>query len=81
MVSRGLAIAAETEVDKDTLEDSGVRIRRPSAFLGITKKYAKKGSIPERDFKTTEGTIDEHWIIPNQEADTYLCHQEDRRGK
>eukprot|EP00972_Heterocapsa_arctica_P083799 12349121-Heterocapsa_arctica.AAC.1 len=48
MVSGGLAIAAETRVDKDTLifshdpvqlkvggtlsEDMGVRIRRPSAF-------------------------------------------------
>eukprot|EP00972_Heterocapsa_arctica_P064796 9561334-Heterocapsa_arctica.AAC.1 len=76
MVSGGLAIAAETEVDKDTQlfshypvhlniggkpsEDLGVRIRRPSAFLGIAKKEAKKGIIPEGDFKTKEGTIDEH---------------------
>eukprot|EP00972_Heterocapsa_arctica_P089347 13174153-Heterocapsa_arctica.AAC.1 len=59
----------------------GVRIKRPSAFQGITKKEAKKGTIPEGDFKTTEGTIEEHWIIWNQEAGTYLCHQEDKRGK
>eukprot|EP00972_Heterocapsa_arctica_P108402 15965921-Heterocapsa_arctica.AAC.1 len=58
MVSGGLAIAAETKVDKDThiyshcpvqlkiggklSEDLGVRIRRPSAFQGIAKKEAKK---------------------------------------
>eukprot|EP00972_Heterocapsa_arctica_P085470 12596967-Heterocapsa_arctica.AAC.1 len=70
MVSGGLGIAAETKVDKDTQlfshypvhfkiggklsEDLGVRIRRPIAFLGITKKEAKKGSIPEGDFKTQE---------------------------
>eukprot|EP00972_Heterocapsa_arctica_P016391 2417294-Heterocapsa_arctica.AAC.1 len=92
-----MAIAAETKVDKDTLlfshypvqlkiggklsEDLGVRIRRPSAFLGITKKEAKKGSIPEGDVKTKEGTIDENWIIWNQDADTYICHQEDKIGK
>eukprot|EP00972_Heterocapsa_arctica_P060515 8927291-Heterocapsa_arctica.AAC.1 len=90
MVSGGLAIAAETRVDKDTQlyshypvqlniggelsEDMGVRIRRPCAFQGITKKEAKKGNIPE-------GTIEEHWIRWNQEAETYLCHQEDKRGK
>eukprot|EP00972_Heterocapsa_arctica_P041488 6117022-Heterocapsa_arctica.AAC.1 len=97
MVSGGLAIAAETTVDKDTQlfshypvqltiggklsEDLGIRIRRPSAFLGITKTEAKKGSIPEGDFKLTEGTMDENWIRWNQEAETYLCHQEDKRGK
>eukprot|EP00972_Heterocapsa_arctica_P037199 5477994-Heterocapsa_arctica.AAC.1 len=59
MVRGGLAIAAETRVDKDTQifshypvqlnvgvklsEDMGVRIRRASAFQGITKKEAKKG--------------------------------------
>eukprot|EP00972_Heterocapsa_arctica_P069607 10284869-Heterocapsa_arctica.AAC.1 len=73
MVSGGLAIAAETNVDKDTQiyhhypvqlkaggqlsEDMGVRIRRPSASQGITKKETKKGIIPEGDFKTKEGTI------------------------
>eukprot|EP00972_Heterocapsa_arctica_P049671 7309236-Heterocapsa_arctica.AAC.1 len=95
MVSGGLAIAAETRVDKDTpiyshypvqfklggklSEDMGVRIRRPSAFQGITQKEAKKGNIPEGDFKTKEGAIDENWIRWNQEAETYLCHQEDKR--
>eukprot|EP00972_Heterocapsa_arctica_P070510 10415841-Heterocapsa_arctica.AAC.1 len=59
----------------------GVRIRRPSAFQGITKKGAKKGNVPEGDFKTKEGTIDEHCTLWNQEAETYLCHQEDKRGK
>eukprot|EP00972_Heterocapsa_arctica_P011582 1696713-Heterocapsa_arctica.AAC.1 len=59
----------------------GVRIRRPSAFQGITKKEAKKGIIPEWDFQTKEGTLCEHWIRWNQEAETYLCHQEDKRGK
>eukprot|EP00972_Heterocapsa_arctica_P016146 2379837-Heterocapsa_arctica.AAC.1 len=78
MVSGGLAIAAETRVDKDTQlfshypvqlkiggklsEDMGVRIRRPSAFQGITNKEAKKGNIPEGDFKTKEGNIEESWI-------------------
>eukprot|EP00972_Heterocapsa_arctica_P089651 13220899-Heterocapsa_arctica.AAC.1 len=74
MVSGGLAIAAETKVDKDTelfshypvqlkiggklSEDMGVRIRRPSAFQGMTKKEAKKGYIIKGDFKTKEGTIE-----------------------
>eukprot|EP00972_Heterocapsa_arctica_P043860 6476340-Heterocapsa_arctica.AAC.1 len=35
----------------------GVRIRRPSTFQGITKKEAKKGIIPEGDFKTKEDEI------------------------
>eukprot|EP00972_Heterocapsa_arctica_P041115 6059796-Heterocapsa_arctica.AAC.1 len=54
MVSGGPAIAAETNVDKDTQlyshyhvqlkiggrlsEDLGVRLRRASAFVGLTKK-------------------------------------------
>eukprot|EP00972_Heterocapsa_arctica_P015857 2337664-Heterocapsa_arctica.AAC.1 len=58
----------------------GVRIRRPSAFQGITKTEAKKGIIPEADFQTKEGTLYEHLIRWNQEAETYLCHQEDKRG-
>eukprot|EP00972_Heterocapsa_arctica_P027854 4096265-Heterocapsa_arctica.AAC.1 len=57
MVSGGLAIAAATQVETYTqlfshypaqlkiggtlTEDLGVRIRRPSAFIGITKKEAK----------------------------------------
>eukprot|EP00972_Heterocapsa_arctica_P039110 5759141-Heterocapsa_arctica.AAC.1 len=96
MVSGGLAIAAETRVDKDTLiyshypvqlniggklsQDMGVRIRRPSAFQGITKKEAKKGNTPEGDFNTKEGTIEENWISWKQEAETYLCQSEDKRG-
>eukprot|EP00972_Heterocapsa_arctica_P014524 2137846-Heterocapsa_arctica.AAC.1 len=35
----------------------GVRIRRPSAFQCITKKEAKKGNIPEGDFKTKEALL------------------------
>eukprot|EP00972_Heterocapsa_arctica_P026983 3969246-Heterocapsa_arctica.AAC.1 len=70
MVSGGVAIAAETKVDKDIQiyvhypvqlkvggkfsEDMGVRIRRPSTFQGITKKEANKVIIPEGDFKTKE---------------------------
>eukprot|EP00972_Heterocapsa_arctica_P088526 13052192-Heterocapsa_arctica.AAC.1 len=72
MVSGGLAIAAETKLNigGKLSEDLGVRIRRPSAFQGITKKEAKKGNIPEGDFKTNEGTINNHWIRWNQEAET-----------
>eukprot|EP00972_Heterocapsa_arctica_P070568 10425149-Heterocapsa_arctica.AAC.1 len=74
MVSGGLVIAAETNVDRDTQtyshypvqlniggrlsEDLGVRIRRASAFAGLTKEEAKKGIIPEGDFKTKEGTLE-----------------------
>eukprot|EP00972_Heterocapsa_arctica_P015110 2224813-Heterocapsa_arctica.AAC.1 len=70
MVSGGLALAAETKVDKDTQiyvhypvqlkvggklsEDMGQRIRGPSAFQGLTKKEAKKGIIPEGDSNTKE---------------------------
>ncbi len=60
--------------------DLGVRIRRANAFVGMTKKEVKKGIIPEGDFKTKEGTVEEHWIRWNQEAETYLCHKEDKRG-
>eukprot|EP00972_Heterocapsa_arctica_P021844 3212840-Heterocapsa_arctica.AAC.1 len=58
MVSGGLALDAETKVDKDTQmyahypvqlkvggkpsEDMGKTIRRPSVFQGITKKEATK---------------------------------------
>eukprot|EP00972_Heterocapsa_arctica_P089406 13181614-Heterocapsa_arctica.AAC.1 len=73
MVSGGLALAAETKVDKDTQIDAhypaqlkvggklseymGQRIRRLSAFQGLTKKEAKQGIIPEGDFTTKEGTL------------------------
>eukprot|EP00972_Heterocapsa_arctica_P015101 2223506-Heterocapsa_arctica.AAC.1 len=30
----------------------GQRIRRPSAFQGLTKKEAKTGNVPEGDFVT-----------------------------
>eukprot|EP00972_Heterocapsa_arctica_P069683 10296295-Heterocapsa_arctica.AAC.1 len=68
MVSGGLALAAETKVDKVTQiyahylvqlkvggklsEDMGQRIRRPSAFQGLTKIEAKPGNILEGDFIT-----------------------------
>eukprot|EP00972_Heterocapsa_arctica_P113683 16438496-Heterocapsa_arctica.AAC.1 len=97
MVSGGLAIAAATEVDRDTQlfshypvqlnkggklsEYLGVIIRRPSACVGITNKEAKKSIIPEGDFITKDGTIFKQKIRWNQEADAYLCHQEDKRGK
>eukprot|EP00972_Heterocapsa_arctica_P019812 2922963-Heterocapsa_arctica.AAC.1 len=54
----------------------GARIRRPSAFQGITKNEAKKGNLPEGYFKTKEG-----WIRWSQQSETYLCHQEDKRGQ
>eukprot|EP00972_Heterocapsa_arctica_P063233 9329546-Heterocapsa_arctica.AAC.1 len=97
MVSGGLAIAAERKVDEDIhiyshypvqlkiggrlSEDLGDRIRKANAFVGLTKKEVNKGNIPEGSFRTKEGTLEEHWIRWNQEAETYLCHQEDKRGK
>eukprot|EP00972_Heterocapsa_arctica_P088878 13106638-Heterocapsa_arctica.AAC.1 len=73
MVSGGLAIAAETIVDKDTQiyahypvqlkiggrlsEDLGSRIRKATAFEGMTKKEVKQSIIPEGDFQTKEGTL------------------------
>eukprot|EP00972_Heterocapsa_arctica_P076487 11282431-Heterocapsa_arctica.AAC.1 len=84
MVSGGLAVAAETTVDKDIQiyahypvqlniggklsEDMGQRIRRSSAFQGLTKKEAKKGIIPEGEFTTKEGTLEANWIRWNQES-------------
>eukprot|EP00972_Heterocapsa_arctica_P114121 16440876-Heterocapsa_arctica.AAC.1 len=47
----------------------------------MTKKEVKKGIIPEGGFKTKEGTVEENWIRWNQEAETYLCLKEDKRGK
>eukprot|EP00972_Heterocapsa_arctica_P041904 6180495-Heterocapsa_arctica.AAC.2 len=91
MVSGGLAIAAETKVDKNTQlyshypvqlkiggrlsEDLGVRIRKASAFVGLTKKEVKKGNLPEGELTTKDGTLDANWIRWNQEAETYVCHQ------
>eukprot|EP00972_Heterocapsa_arctica_P081368 11994658-Heterocapsa_arctica.AAC.1 len=76
MVSGGLAIAAETKVDKDIQlyshypvqlnlggrlsEHLGVRIRKASAFVGLTKEEVKTGTFPEGDFKTKDGTLDEN---------------------
>eukprot|EP00972_Heterocapsa_arctica_P099905 14735299-Heterocapsa_arctica.AAC.1 len=73
MVSGGLALAAETKVDKDThiyahyhvrlkvggtlSEDMGQKIRRPSAFQGLTKKEARTNNIPEGDFATNACTL------------------------
>eukprot|EP00972_Heterocapsa_arctica_P040161 5917617-Heterocapsa_arctica.AAC.1 len=84
MVSGGLAIAAETKVDKYTQLYShypvqlkiggrlskylGVRIRKASAFVGLAKKEVKRGTIPEGDFKTKYGTLDDNWVRWNQEA-------------
>eukprot|EP00972_Heterocapsa_arctica_P071278 10528127-Heterocapsa_arctica.AAC.1 len=59
----------------------GQRIRRPSAFQGLTKKEARTGNIPEGDFDTKESTLEVNWIRWNQESDTYLSHQEDKRGQ
>eukprot|EP00972_Heterocapsa_arctica_P109501 16122544-Heterocapsa_arctica.AAC.1 len=86
MVSGGLAqllshYPVQLNIGGKLSEDLGVRIRTPTAFIGITKKEAKKSIIPEGDFKTKDGTIDENWIRWNQEAETYICHQEDKRGK
>eukprot|EP00972_Heterocapsa_arctica_P032334 4766775-Heterocapsa_arctica.AAC.2 len=58
-----------------------MRIRKASAFVGMTTKDVKQGNIPEGDLKTNEGTLNEKWIRWNQEADNYLCHQEDKRGQ
>eukprot|EP00972_Heterocapsa_arctica_P077539 11436270-Heterocapsa_arctica.AAC.1 len=58
----------------------GRRIRRPSAFQGLTKEEAKKGIIPEGYFNTKECTLGENWIRWNQESETYLSHREDKRG-
>eukprot|EP00972_Heterocapsa_arctica_P012726 1869185-Heterocapsa_arctica.AAC.1 len=95
MVSGGLAIAAETNVDKGTSiyshypvqlniggrlsNDLGVRIIRANAFDGMTKQKVKKSVIPEGSFNTKEGTLEENWIRWNQEAETYLCQKEDTR--
>jgi hypothetical protein len=35
--------------------------------------------IPEGDFKTSTGTLDENWSRWNQESELYLCHKEDKR--
>eukprot|EP00972_Heterocapsa_arctica_P016895 2494282-Heterocapsa_arctica.AAC.1 len=59
----------------------GQRIKRPMAFQGLTKKEARTRNTPEGDFKTKEGTLDEDWIRWNQEGETYLSHQEDKRGQ
>eukprot|EP00972_Heterocapsa_arctica_P100355 14799448-Heterocapsa_arctica.AAC.1 len=85
MVSGGLAIAAETNVDKDTQivshypvqlkiggrlnEDLGSKIRKANAFEGMTKKEVKKSVIPEGDFQTKEGTLGENWIRWNHESE------------
>ena len=97
MVSGGLAIAAETKVDKDTQiyhhypvqlkiggklsEDLGHRISKATAFEGMTKKQVKDSIIPEGDFKTIEGTLEENWKRWNNESENYLCQKEEKSGK
>eukprot|EP00972_Heterocapsa_arctica_P106505 15687859-Heterocapsa_arctica.AAC.1 len=46
----------------------------------MTKKEVKHSVIPEGDFHTKEGTLEDNWARWNQEAETYLCHKEDKRG-
>jgi hypothetical protein len=97
MVSGGLAIGAETQVDNDThiyshypvrlkiggklSEDLGHRIRKVNAFEGMTKKEVKKSVIPEGDFQTKEGTLEENWARWNLESEKYLCIKEDKKVK
>eukprot|EP00972_Heterocapsa_arctica_P061174 9020675-Heterocapsa_arctica.AAC.1 len=66
MVSGGLALSADTNVDPDTQmyahypvrlrvggilsKDMGQRIKRPMAFQSLTKQEARTGNIPEGDF-------------------------------
>jgi hypothetical protein len=45
----------------------------------MTKKEVKHSIIPEGDFKTKSGTLDENWSRWNQEAELYLSHKEDKR--
>eukprot|EP00972_Heterocapsa_arctica_P003839 571764-Heterocapsa_arctica.AAC.1 len=59
----------------------GQRIKRPMAFQGLTRKEARTRDTPEGDFRIIEGTLDEDWARWNSEAETYLSHQEDNRGK
>eukprot|EP00972_Heterocapsa_arctica_P012994 1908673-Heterocapsa_arctica.AAC.1 len=59
----------------------GQRIKRPMVLQGLTKKEARTGNIPEGDFATTEGSLDDNWIRWNQESETYLSRQEDKRGQ
>eukprot|EP00972_Heterocapsa_arctica_P093893 13847710-Heterocapsa_arctica.AAC.1 len=47
----------------------------------MTKKEVKKGYIPEGDFKSKECTLEGNWMRWNQDSETYLCHQEDKRCK
>jgi hypothetical protein len=97
LVSGGLAITAETHVEEDThifthypvhlkiggklSEDLGLRIRRPTELQGKTKKEVKKWDIPEGDFETQTGTIDQNWKRWNEHAENYLCEQEGKTGK
>ena len=97
LVSGSLAINAETHVDEDSIihshcpvylkiggklsEDLGSRIRRPTEFKGETKKEIKKWDIPEGDFETQNGTIEQNWKRWNEHAENYLCEQEEVTGK
>eukprot|EP00972_Heterocapsa_arctica_P001653 236924-Heterocapsa_arctica.AAC.1 len=55
------------------------RLDLPRARPG-TQSSLRKG-LRNGDFETKEGTIEEHWIKWSQQAETYLCRQEDKRGK
>eukprot|EP00972_Heterocapsa_arctica_P049469 7281431-Heterocapsa_arctica.AAC.1 len=77
MVSSGLANGAESKVEGDTAvakhspvrlqiggkfsEGMGMRIRRPMAFQGMTRKEAKVHGVLEGDCIMRCETIDEHW--------------------
>eukprot|EP00972_Heterocapsa_arctica_P067526 9966103-Heterocapsa_arctica.AAC.1 len=46
----------------------------------MTHKEVKKSVIPEGDFQTQEGTLEENWARWNLESDKYLCQPEEKTG-
>eukprot|EP00972_Heterocapsa_arctica_P000783 110734-Heterocapsa_arctica.AAC.1 len=85
MDSAGLANGAESKVERDTPvakhspvilkiggklgEDMGLRIGRPIAFQGMTRKEAKVHGVLENDF--VKESLDEQWKHWSESSESF----------
>eukprot|EP00972_Heterocapsa_arctica_P103816 15300800-Heterocapsa_arctica.AAC.1 len=96
-VSAGLANGAESKVENDAAvdkhkpvrliiggrlrEDTGLRIRRPVSFQGMTRKEANKHEILEVDFVMEGKHVEQQWKHWNESSEKYLGMVEGKVGQ
>eukprot|EP00972_Heterocapsa_arctica_P097508 14385766-Heterocapsa_arctica.AAC.1 len=59
----------------------GQRVKRLMASQGPTRKDARTREVPEGDFISKEGTLDEDWTSWNESSENYLGQVEDKLGQ